>query len=139
MRRWLWLSGAILLSLSFYAWKFHDLAKQRGAAEREIGYQRTLDSYLHSVRIGSSRKQVEDFLKSRNVSFGQIYAVEAPSTADDDIVQVGTEESPFWYCGRFEIFVAFEFDAVETHAPYDHLPSDKLKKIIRWGRLNDCL
>jgi hypothetical protein len=139
MKRWAWLLGLIVIASLVGI--VHHWEKERAKEERQAGYQRTVALYSDVLKSGMSRKQVEDYLGKKGVSFSNICCVENSDGTFDDIVRIGQEDAP-WFCSEHNIYVAFEFVAVEPRDPkklFYSLPSDELKKIILWPKLDGCL
>jgi hypothetical protein len=139
MKRWAWLLG-LIVAVSLVG-IVHHWKKERAAEERQASYQHTVAFYSEVLKSGMSRKQVEDYLDKKGVSFSNICCVEKSGGTFDDITRIGREDAP-WYCNEQNIYVAFEFVAVEPRDPKKlmySLPSDELKKIILWPKLDGCL
>ena len=81
--------------------------------KRETAYQSALLSYTQVLKPGMTRKEVEDYLRARNVDFGQNCCVVGiqphPKHSLDDITKVGEEGAP-WFCSEHYVFVAFQFE-----------------------------
>src|SRR5437879_10472041 len=115
MKRWIWLL-VILIPVMVLVAAARDSEKKRAAA-REASYQRALAVYTDALKPGMNRRQVEEYLENKGVSFNRIYAVQQQATTYDDITKLGEENSPERYCSRLDIFVAFEFYAFEMRDP----------------------
>ena len=108
-----------------------------GRMKREAGYRSTLHSYSAVLKLGMSRQQVEDYLQSNGVSFGQVCCVEEHS-AMSDVVKAGEEKAFSPLCSSEQVLITFEFAAREPHDALKLYPSDELKKIVLW-RPMDCV
>ena len=75
----------------------------REAAKREEVYQSTLRSYRQVVKPGMNRKEVEEYLRSKNIEFFRF--------SDDDSTKIGEDDSLSVFCGRPEVFLQFQFTA----------------------------
>ena len=64
--------------------------------------------------------------------------VEDSRSAYADLTKIGKEHAP-WYCERHNVYVAFQFDAVEAHKPYEARDSDALKKVTIFHWLEGCM
>lgn len=87
------------------------------------------------------RKELEAYLKRKNISYVHSFAPPPGAFLYADLVKIG-EEKPPWFCNRLDIFIAFEFEAVEFHDVKRYiyeLPSDKLTKVFLLPRLGSCL
>jgi len=108
-----------------------------GRMKREQGYHATLRSYSAELKPGMSRKQVEDYLEVKGVSFGQSCCINERS-AFDDVVRIGEEKVYVPVCSREQVLLAFEFAAKEPQRWPKSYPSDELKRIVLW-RPAECL
>jgi len=111
--------------------------------KREVGYQSALMGYSQDFQPGLTRKEVEDRLRSKGASFGQIWTSFGGRRESDyaDIVKIGEESAP-WYCSEAYVYIALEFSAVEEHSfLYHHLAkdSDVLKRVEIFRPLTGCL
>jgi hypothetical protein len=110
---------------------------QNAQKKREAAYQATLKTYSDVLKPGMTRKNVEDYLRSKSISFGQGGWIDEKS-ALADLVYIGKEKHP-WYCEKHNVFIAFQFAAVEPHKPWEANDSDALKIISIFHRLDGCL
>src|SRR5579864_4146518 len=105
--------------------------KLRQTRKREAGYQSALLSYTQVLKPGMTRKEVEDYLRARNVDFGQLCCVVGiqphPKHSLDDITKVGQEDAP-WFCSEHYVFVAFQF---EDHGQYRSILGADDKDILK--------
>jgi hypothetical protein len=111
--------------------------------KREASYQSTLSTYTQALQPGITRKKVEDYLRKRNLSWGQICCVDSTETSSrhsmDYLVLIGREDPP-WFCSENNVYVAFEFDDRGVHGPHwDNNDADELKTIKVWRHLDGCL
>ncbi|MGH9613367.1 MAG: hypothetical protein ACRD4P_09840 [Bryobacteraceae bacterium] len=139
MKRWLIpVIGAIVVVIPATA--IHYVSKAEALKKREAAYQSTLQAYSKDLRPGLTRKNVEDYFRTKNISFAQMCCVEGRS-AFADLVKVGQEDAP-WYRGENYVYVAFEFVNVEPDPPLiPWMPhdSDLLTKASIFRQLLDCL
>jgi hypothetical protein len=111
--------------------------------KREAAYQSALLSYTQVLKPGMTRKEVEDYLRAKNIDFGQMCCVVGiqphPKHSLDDITKVGQEDVP-WFCSEHYIFVAFQF---EDHGQYKSIlgadDKDTLKSVTIYHELGGCL
>ena len=101
------------------------------AAQCEASYQATLRSYSQALRLGSTRKDVESYLRSTNKSFRQMCCMEGSGkNAWDDLTS-----------SEHNVYIGFEFVSAGTHSlpvsPADEL--DTLTKIRIFYWLEGCL
>jgi len=130
------LLGLILVVLSAIVVGY--VLRMQAQKKREGAYQSALHSYSEVLRPGMTRKEVEDYLRSKGIEFGPMCCIDERS-AFADLVRIGKESAP-WFCSEHNVYVAFQFAAVELH---DNLPSrhdsDTLKRITIFRWLEGCL
>ena len=144
MRRWL-LPIALLLIVTLSVVSVvvvrHRWAK-RAQEAREASYQSAQRAYSEVFKPGMSRKQVEDYLRSRNVAFHQMCCSddkEFPKGAYDDYVKIGQEEAP-WFCSESNVYIDFHFIHPQPNpVRFDAEDSDTLKTISIFPWLMGCL
>jgi hypothetical protein len=118
--------------------------KEQARKKREATYVLRLRSFTQDLTPGMTRKQVEDYLKSKNVEFRQMCCVEPEELATrstwDDLTKIGEEPAP-WFCSENNVYVAFQFtDHKQSDALYkedDDLDTLRAVSIYRW--LEGCL
>ncbi len=136
MSRWrLLILGLILVAVSATAigWAWRKQAQRK----REEAYQSALRSYSEVLRPRMTRKEVEDYLRSRGIEFRQMCCIDERS-AFADLVRIGKEGAP-WYCSEQNVYVAFQFAAVEPHETWKAYDSDTLKRVTIFRWLEGCL
>jgi hypothetical protein len=85
-----------------------------------------------------TRKSVEDYLRTKGVAFTKICCTDEKS-AYADLVKVGEEKHP-WYCEAHNIYIAFQFSAVEPKGnSTSEKDNDVLKTISVFHKLEGCL
>jgi hypothetical protein len=114
----------------------------RGCAQsrnqkREARYQSALQTYSELIKIGATRKEVEETLRSKNTPFGQICCVE-PGTTFSDLITIGEEKHP-WYCSSHTVYVAILFVARDPNAQKTIKENDTVQKLRIWHHLDGCL
>ena len=110
---------------------------QNAQQKREAAYQAKLQPYSDVLKPGMTRKSVEDYLRAKSVAFGQLCCVDERSTSAD-LVKIGKEKHP-WYCEEHNVYIAFQFAAVEPHKGWEAYDSDTLKRITIFHKLEGCL
>jgi len=113
---------------------------QSAKEKRETAYQANLQSYSDVLKPGMTRKNVEDYLRAKSVPFRQPFYLDERSkyaSAYSDLVKIGKDKHP-WYCGERNVYVAFEFTAVEPHKGSAAYDSDTLRSITIYHELGDC-
>lgn len=106
-------------------------------------YDSALSPYLRDLKPGVSRKQVEDYLRSRNIPFGYGCCA-APNRAyydyaEDDSIQLREEVRP-WPCGTTDVYIAFVFKPQQpyTGGVFRASERDTLTGIHIW-KIIDCV
>jgi hypothetical protein len=114
--------------------------KKRAERKREAGYQMAVRSYRQALKIGTTRKEVEDYLRARNIEFNQMCCVEEKKRALDDLTKIGEEAAP-WFCSEHYVFVAFQFadDQPRPDKIFSAEDLDTLKSITVFHQLGGCL
>ena len=114
------------------AWYLIEKRSQHG---REVLYAAALHSYSEMFRVGMNRKEVEDRLRAKNISFSQTCCVENNAKwVLDDITRIG-QEGPPWYCSEYNIYVAFQFVGPKpTSGGPGSENTDTLSKVALYGR-----
>ena len=93
--------------------------KWRGERRREAGYQATLSEYSRALKPGSTRKDVEQYLKAKGITFGRFCCVDERK-GFATMLELGREDGP-WYCSGIYVSVAFVFppNNMPTWSPDD--------------------
>jgi|SRR5882762_5299906 len=116
--------------------------RRRAQKRRELTYQTVLGTYSQSFKSGMTRKEVEDRLRAKNVSFRQMCCVdikEFKKSSWDDLVKIGEEDVP-WVCGGNNVYVAFQFADHEEHeGRWQANAFDTLKALSVYHQLEGCL
>jgi hypothetical protein len=134
----LFLAAAIAILAVFAV---HRLGEARAQTKREAAYEVILRSYAQVLKPGMTRKDVEDYLRERNVAFRHMCCVDFKSSKSvwDDLVKIGQEKPPF-VCSEKNVYVAFQFAGEGTHkSGWDSQPSDKLTAVTFYPWLEGCL
>ena len=109
------------------------------AQERELAYQFALRSYSEALKLGISRKDVEDYLRGKSKAFSQRCCMEqARSNAWDDLTKIGEERSP-WYCSKHNVYIGFAFVSTESHFVPEAHDSDTLTAVTIFHAMEGCL
>jgi|ERR1700674_808405 hypothetical protein len=128
---------SFILLVLFASGNCCDALGQSKLQEREAAYQAKLQSYSDVHKPGITRKNVEDYLRAKGVAFGRFCCVDDRS-AFADLVKIGKEKHP-WYCEKHNVYIAFQFAAVESHKAWEAYDSDALKRITIFHQLQGCL
>ena len=127
----------VLIALVLFVTTGSHVLPQSAQKKREAAYQAKLQAYSEVLKPGMTRKEVEAYLRAKDTAFGQLCCIDKGS-AFADLVKIGKEKHP-WYCEEHNVYVAFQFSAVEPHKPYEAYDSDTLKQITIFHKLEGCL
>jgi hypothetical protein len=134
---------SLLVAVGLLALGIRHGLKVQQKRKREAAYQSALLSYMQVLKPGMTRKEVEDYLRARNVDFGQNCCVVGiqphPKHSLDDITKVGEESAP-WFCSEHYVFVAFQFgDYGEYKSILGADDKDILKSVTIYHQFGGCL
>src|SRR6266550_5809012 len=90
--------------------------KEQAREKREVGYQSALRSYAQILKPGMARKQLEDYLRTKNTPFSQMCCIDTNQLRSGvwyDLTKVGEEDAP-WYCSRHSGLHCFPIQWPET-------------------------
>jgi len=141
MRRWR-LPVAILAIVALSALGVRHLLQKREQQKRDVVYQSALRAYSEALKPGMTHKEVEDYLRAKNVSFRLMCCVDLKDSSKgvyDEFTKIGQEDAP-WARSEKNVYVAFQFTRPERNpAGWDANDSDRLKAVTidRW--LEGCL
>ena len=136
MRKWRRLIRTLTF-LVLLATPFGCSWRKQARNEREARYQSALLSYLEVIKEGMTRKDVEDYLNAHQTAFRQLCCIDERS-AFADLVKIGKEHHP-WFCEEHNVYVAFQFTAMDPHSPFRADDSDVLKRITIFHHLDGCM
>ena len=140
MKRWHALVLA-LIAVALTAYGVRHILENRAEQKREIAYQSALRPYSERFRPGTTRKEVEEYLRARNIGFRQMCCVDYKSHKSvwDDLTKISQEGAP-WFCSENNVYVAFEFTGPKRNGvEWSADPSDALKAISIYHWLEGCL
>jgi hypothetical protein len=141
MKRWL-LPIALVLVVTLSVVVVRHRLEKRAQQEREAGYQSALRAYSGVLKPGMTRKDVEEYLRARNVGFQQMCCVASKDYSKDvydDLTKVGQEDAP-WFCSEKIVYIAFQFTGQPRNATGAEADdSDRLRAITIYPRLEGCL
>jgi hypothetical protein len=136
---------ATLIAVLVVAFGIRHVLEERNAARREVEYQKSLQSYSEALKTGMTRKQVEEYFSARKPPFRQICCVSVKEfstgvydNAYDDLVKIGQEDVP-WFCSENNVYVAFQFLGSAKDSFGSAEPSDTLKDVTIYHKLDGCL
>jgi len=144
MRRW-YFYLAIVIGVLVVAFGVWHAVQERARQRREVEYQSTLRSYSEALKTGMSRKQVEEYLSAKKLPFGQLCCVSVKEfsrgvhdNAYDDLVKIGQEDAP-WFCSENNVYIALQFLGSQKDSLPGAEPSDRLKDVTIYHKLDGCL
>ena len=132
------LGAVIILSIGVGLY-IKSLIDRRSLMARQKQYAAALRDYSVALQPGKSRREVEAYLELRHQPFRHMCCVGVHRSTYADLVKVGQENAP-WYCNKYNIYVAFEFDPTEGQtAILEAHDSDKLQDATLFPWLEECL
>jgi len=126
-----------LLTLALAVLALPPASAQSRKQKREAAYQAALQSYSDFVKIGATRKEVEDILRSKNTSFVRLCCVEQGTTFAD-LIKIGKEKHP-WYCEAHSVYIAIQYVALDQNTSKTVKETDEVHKITIWHHLEGCI
>jgi hypothetical protein len=91
-------------------------------AKRREGRQAELTKLSEVLKPGITRKQVEDYLRTQNLTFRQICRNQNQEVFATEVLVA--QEEPLWFCSGWGVYVDFEFTALEPDRYSIRPPSD---------------
>jgi hypothetical protein len=86
--------------------------QEQAQKKRDRAYQAALRSFTEALKPGMTRKEVENYLRAKNLEVRQMCCVDPNESASrstrDDLTKIGEEQAPF-VCSAKNIYVAFQF------------------------------
>ena len=144
MRRW-YFYLAIVIGVLVVAFGVWHAVQERARQRREVEYQSTLRSYSEVFKTGMSRKQVEEYLSAKKLPFLQLCCISVKEfsrgvhdNAYDDLVKIGQEDVP-WFCSENNVYIALQFLGSQKDSLSGAEPSDRLKDVTIYQKLDGCL
>ena len=87
-----WRLSLVVVVIIFVVIGIYRVRKKRAQQEREVAYQTALRSYSEALKPGMTRKEVEDYLRVRNMLFSQMCCVhrkDISRSVRDDLTKIG--------------------------------------------------
>lgn len=141
MKRWLLLIAA-LIAVALVAFGVRHVLEERAQRKREVAYAKILRSYSEVLGTGMTRKDVEEYLSTRNAPFRHMCCVDRKEFSRgvyDDLVKIGQEDAP-WFCSEKNVYVALEFIGPERHSAGPSAEAyDTLTTITIYRWLEGCM
>jgi hypothetical protein len=110
---------------------------QSSKQKREAGYQTALQAYSEFVKIGATRREVEEALRSKNTPYIRLCCVEQGTTFAD-LIEIAKEKHP-WYCSAHMVYIAIQYVAIDSNVPNTVRETDVVQKVTIWHHLEGCL
>ena len=137
---------AAIALIGFSIWLVQHVRERHKAAEREASYQTVLAKYTGELKPGTSREQVERYLRTNGKGFKQMCCVanfkgeyvSLHGSGYDDLVRIAEESAPF-FCSENNVYIAFEFNPKSKDELSDTNGSDILKRISVFHQLERCM
>lgn len=96
---------------------------------RGRSFHSALKKYSRELTRGSSRREVEEYLRRQGIAFERCCMTFDEGSAFTDLVTIGREDTP-WYCDEHLVYIAFEFAATESPHFLDRAyDSDALREV----------
>jgi hypothetical protein len=84
--------------------------------KREASYALSLLTYSQALKPGMNRKEVEDYLKKKNLPVLALCCVDG---SESDLIRIGQDDDT-WFCAENYVYIALQFDDEAGHrAEYD--------------------
>ena len=112
----------------------HDVRQRRQRAEHQRIYQAAFASLSEAVKSGMTREDVQNVLRQRSTVF-----YKRSGQVTDEIVTLGRESSPYWYCSYEDIIVRVPFKRARPSADFEPRLDDIAQAPILDIWLRDCL
>jgi hypothetical protein len=147
MRRWrlpvVVLTVAALSTLGIRHVFEKRVLEKRAQQTREVAYQSAVRSYSEVLRPGMSRKEVEDYLRAKNVRFRLMCCVDIKESSKDvydELTKVGQKILLGLVVRRTSTLLSNSLAPSENEARWDLAnDSDKLKAVTLYRWLEGCL
>jgi hypothetical protein len=130
----------LLLAVFVCLFSIRYAVKTRAQKRRALMYQAALDSYSQALQPGMTRKEVEDYLGTKNAPLHHMCCVKVKGSSNgayDDLTKIGQEDPP-WFCSQNNVYIAFLFIGPKR-AVTTADPSDRLTSIELFPHLEGCL
>jgi hypothetical protein len=111
--------------------------QEEAQKKRDKAYQAALRSFTEALKPGMTRKEVENYLRAKNLEVRQMCCVNPSESASrstwDDLTKIGEEQAPF-VCSAKNIYVAFQFKEHKARgtSKADDLDTLRAMSIFRW-------
>jgi hypothetical protein len=128
MNRWLIL--LIVVAVLISALTVRSSIRASAKRDREIRYAGTLKTYLVELHPGMTRRDVENYLRSRHTQFSWMWTAFGGRRKSQyaDVVKIGEEAAP-WFCSEAYVYIAFGF------MPVGDVDSQNDLDVLQWIEL----
>lgn len=134
----------ILVIAGLLAWGVRRRWESVARSKREAAYQSDVRSVSQVLKPGMTRREVEDYLHAKKVTYMQeccVLRTDSDSRHSmDDLAKIGEESAP-WFCSRHSVYLAFEFADYKRQAGtgFQDNDLDTLKAITIYHQMEGCL
>lgn len=133
----------IFVVIGLVAFGVHRRSAINAKQIREATYEAKLRSFTQVLEPGMTRKQVQDYLHTNNVTYSEgccvVFDKSVHRQSFDDWVKVGKEHH--WYCHENWVYIAFQFNDYGTRSPEWLIKDndlDTLKSITIYEEVGGC-
>jgi len=142
--------AAVLIAAPVSALALRTRRLDAARRNREIAFSIALNSYSNALHAGTSRDEVEAYLRAAHTRFGPVYTAFGGRRESQwaDLVGIGEDETSDWFCSKGEVYVAFEFSpadgarAIRTYnlpGQFDRGDGTDVLQRVEIFRASDCL
>ena len=111
-------------------------AEEEAHRKREASYELSRREYSQALRSGMKRKEVEDYIRKKNLPVLRMCCVSANKS---DLIKLG-QDGANWFCGESNVYVALQFEDHGSHDAYREAnDSDTLSQITIFHWADTCL
>lgn len=139
-KHWRPLAAILILVLAVVG--VRRVREKQAQKKRDEAYEAILQAYSAALMPGTARKDVESYLRAKNVAFQQMCCVERKAFSDgvyDDLVKIGQEDVP-WFCSENNVYIALQFAGTgHPKMTPDADPLDRLRAVTIFHWLAGCL
>jgi hypothetical protein len=134
------LAALTLLAMSlFFATRYREAVKEAEAAKaREASYEQALHPYVARFKRGTTRGEIEGYLREQGVKFSHSCCMGVSHDAWDTLIKVG-EEEPIRFCSEQYVFIGFEFVSKRARKVWDAQDTDTLTVVRLYKEHSGCL
>jgi type II secretory pathway pseudopilin PulG len=138
VKRWLLLILALSLLLPLIAFGVRYRQSGRQAQEREAAFQQALQSYAARFKRGTTRREIEAYLRESGTPFSHLCCMGMNHSAWDTLVKIG-EEKPARFCSEQYVYIGFEFVSDRPGVMPEAEGSDTLTSVRLFRPSTGCL